>query len=72
MIDNNKAEKLNEAELDQVTGGVAHELSHTVQQGSNKFAVSTAATPKEAASAQYNPETITRTVAPHQSTAPTR
>ena len=72
MCDKKQTEELSALELDQVTGGVAHELSHTVQQGSNKFAVSTAATPKEAASAQYNPETITRTVAPHQSTAPTR
>lgn len=67
-----KTEELNEQDLDQVTGGAAHELSHTAQQGSSKFAVSTGATPKGAASAQYNPETITRTIAPHQSAAPKR
>ncbi|MEP2989848.1 MAG: hypothetical protein ABJN65_12255 [Parasphingorhabdus sp.] len=64
MIDKEKPDALHERELDQVTGGAGHELSHTVQQGGGKFAVSTGATSKGATAFQYNPETITRTVQP--------
>lgn len=43
MTDKKKTEELNEAELDQVTGGaggkelLGHELTHVQQQGGNNF-----------------------------------
>ncbi|WP_108812249.1 hypothetical protein [Sphingorhabdus sp. Alg231-15] len=72
MTDRKNSDALNEQELDQVTGGVQHELSHTVQQGSDKLTTTSGATSKGANAAQYNPETITRSFAPSGSTDPKR
>ncbi len=68
MADRKKATELNEQELDQVTGGAGLTILTTNFKGN--VASATVATPKRTASGQYNPETITRTIHPVESSEP--